>query len=107
LADRRYHRTRWTWWKNVDLNDVNEKLKSNFEVELKIIPWDDERSLSIFRELNDQLKISADTIKAYATPMHAVIFQPYLGEKTERDEELIQELMKIYPRDRPSPMHLR
>lgn len=107
MKDTRYHRTRWTWWKNVDLKKVNEKLSGNFDVEEKIIPWDDERSLSLFRELNDQLKITADTVKAYLTPMNATIFQPEQAEKTEKDNELINELAKIYPRDRPTPMHLR
>jgi hypothetical protein len=82
-------------------------LSSKFQVEFKRIPWDNERSLSVFRELNDQLKITADTVKAYVTPMNAVIFQPIEAEKTENDEELIIELAKLYPRDRPSPIHLR
>lgn len=107
MSDKRYHRTRWTWWKNVDLNKANELLSSKFQIEFKRIPWDDERSLSVFRELNDQLKITADTVKAYVTPMNAVIFQPIEAEKTENDEELISELAKLYPRDRPSPIHLR
>ena len=107
LRDKRYHRTMYSWWKNVDLNKIEEMLSTNFDVEFKKIPWDDERSLSVYRELNDQLKVSADTVKAYVTSMNAVIFQPKLAEMTENDEKLIKELIKIYPRERPSPMHLR
>lgn len=107
MTDKRYHRTRWTWWSNVDLKKVNKLLSSNFDVEEKKIPWDDERSLSVYRELNDQLKITADTVKAYLTPLNATIFQPHEAEKTEKDEKLISEIMKIYPQERPTPMHLR
>jgi hypothetical protein len=105
--DKRYHRRRFTWWTNVDLEQIQQRLKDKYDVEYKKIPWDDERSISLFKDLNDRLIVKADTLRAFLTADSVTIFQREEGNMTEKDQELRKDLLKIYPYDRPTPLHLR
>jgi hypothetical protein len=93
--------------RNYDLTSIDKLFREKYDTKFKIIPWDHERSFSLPRDLNDQLQVKADTLQVYINPYRAIMFQRDEGTLTSRDDELIEVIMKLFTRDRPSPFHFR
>lgn len=60
------------------------------------IPWDD-RQISLFSGMNEELNIRADTLRAYASPICVVMYQKQYAPFTARDLELGEMQIKQYP----------
>ena len=86
----------------MDLERLENELGGKFHVEDVTIPWDD-REISTYGDMNNELKISADTLGAYVTPIRAVLYQKKVSPFTLRDLELRNKLIEYYSRERPSP----
>lgn len=97
-----YHYVRFNWWKRVDLDEVAGELGEKFSVKLVRIPWD-ERAVSLDQEMNEELRVKADTLNAFLTPFKVVLFQKKAAQFTAIDAELRERMMELYPRDRPTP----
>jgi len=100
-----YHYVRFTWWKNVDLRNVERELDAAFSVESIEMPGDD-REFSLYKEMRGELKVRADTLGAILSPVRAVLFQREAMPFTARDVELRRRILKLYPRNTPTPLPL-
>lgn len=97
-----YYYIRFNWWKDVDLGKLENELAKKFHVERVRIPWDD-RKISLFGDMNTELKIFADNLRAYVSPIRAILYQKKASPFTQRDLDLRNKLIEYYPRERPSP----
>lgn len=99
---KRYHYIRFNWLRRVDLEEAAEELGEKFSVRLVRIPWDD-MLVSLDQSMNEELRVRADTLRAFLTPFRVILFQKEAAPFTARDMELRKRMMELYPRDRPTP----
>jgi len=97
-----YHYIRFNWWRRVDLNKAADELRETFSVETYTIPWD-ERAISLNNEMNEELRVRADTLTAFLSPFKVVLFQRDPAPFTERDVALRKKMIELYPHERPTP----
>jgi hypothetical protein len=97
----KYNYLRFRWWTHVNLDEAMEQLK-DFKVKRTLHAGTDPE-LSLFRDERDELEVEADTLKAFLTSVRAVLSQREEKPFTARDEELRDKVIKMYPRDRPTP----
>jgi len=97
-----YHYIRFTWWITVDMKEVATKLGESFDVQSITMPYD-EGELSLYKEVRDKLKVTADTLEAILSPIRAILFQREPAPFTARDLELRKRIIELYPRDRSTP----
>ena len=98
-----YSYIRFNWWDVQELQNVAASLNDKFKVEWVKKTWDD-REVSLSDNINEELKIKADTLGAYASATRVVMYQREYAPFTRKDMELREKLMELYPRDRPSPL---
>ena len=99
---RGYHYVRFTWWNEVDLKEVATILGGSFGVKTMNMPGDN-RELSLYKDMREELKVKADTLGAILSPIRAVLYQKEQEPFTVRDVELRKKILELYPRDRPTP----
>jgi len=99
---RPYHYVRFNWWSRVDLDEVAEELGERFTVRMTKIEWDDRR-ISLSDEMNEELRVKADTLTAFLTPLKVVMFQNEAAPFTPRDLDLKRRMDELYRRSRPTP----
>ena len=97
-----YHYVRFKWWRIVDLKEVAKEMGGVFSINKLTMPRDD-RELSLFKDMREELKVEADTLGAILSPVRAVLFQREAAPFTARDMDLRRRVLEMYPRDRPTP----
>jgi len=97
-----YYYVRFRWMKGVDMKEAARELGENFGVETLIPPTGD-FDAAMFKEHREELKVAADTLKAFLSPKRAVLFQSKTARFTERDMELRRRILELYPRGRITP----
>lgn len=100
-----YRYIRYNWWRKVDLKEAAEELGGAFSVEDLTMPRDD-REYSFFKEIREEIKVRADTLSAYLSPIRAMLFQREPAPLTARDMELRRMILELYPKNRPTPLPL-
>jgi len=100
---RKYNYVRYTWWSEVDINELGDELSAEFEIKPVNVPESTMHEFSLFKDARDETLVKADTIGAYISRFRAVLFQRERAPFTSRDMELRRRLLEVYPRDRPSP----
>lgn len=97
-----YYYVRFRWSNGVDMKEAAKELGENFGVETLIPPTGDVDPV-LFKEHREELKVAADTLKAFLSPKRAVLFQSKTARFTERDMELRRRILELYPRGRITP----
>jgi hypothetical protein len=100
---RKYNYVRYTWWREVDIDELSGELSTEFEIKHRPNPSNPRYEFSLFPEARREILVMADTLKAYISRFRTVLFQRDRAPFTPRDMELRRRLLEVYPRDRPSP----
>ena len=100
---RKYSYVRYTWWREVDIDELSRELSTMFEVKHLPNPGNPRYEFSLFPEARREVLVKADTLKAYISTFRTVLFQRDRAPFTPRDMELRRRLLEVYLRDRPSP----
>ena len=100
-----YYYVRFRWERGADLKALAEELSGDYEVEWFSIERTKEE-FSLFKGESIELKVRADTLRAFVSPVRAVLYQKERAPFTPRDMGLRETLLKWYPRKRFSPMPL-
>jgi hypothetical protein len=100
---RKYNYVRYTWWSEVDIDELSGELSTEFEIKHRPNPSNPLYEFSLFPEARREILVNADTLKAYISMFRTVLFQRDRAPFTPRDMELRRRLLEVYPRDRPSP----
>ena len=103
MVDEPYHYVLFRWWNRVDVIKLLEEFNKDFDVKLKIPPFDENR-ISIHVDNLIELWVKADTLSAFLSNYRAVLFQKKKAPFTHRDMKLRKKVMKLYPRSRPTPL---
>jgi hypothetical protein len=99
-----YFYVRFRWDRGADLKALEGEL-GDYEVEWFSIERTKEE-FSLFKEESVELKVRADTLRAFVSSVRAVLYQKERAPFTPRDLRLREILLKWYPRKRMSPMPL-
>ena len=100
---RKYTYVRYTWWRDVDVDELERRLSESFTVRPLDLPGDTRYEIGIYKNVRQETLVKADTLGAYVSRFRAVLFQRERAPFTRRDVELRRQLLETYPRDRPSP----
>jgi hypothetical protein len=100
---RKYNYVRYTWWSEVDIDELGRELSAEFEIKPVNTPESTVYEFSLYKDTRNETLVMADTLKAYISRFRAVLFQRDRAPFTPRDMELRRRLLEVYPRDRPSP----
>ena len=98
-----YYYVRFRWDEGTDLKILAEELGGRFEVEWFSIERTKEE-FSLFKGESVELKVRAETLRAFVSSLRAVLYQKERASFTPRDMGLRETLLKWYPRKRMSPM---
>ena len=91
-----YYYVRFRWDKGADLKTLAEELSGDHEVEWFSIERTKEE-FSLFKEESVELKVRADTLRAFVSSARAVLYQKEMAPFTPRDMGLRETLLKWYP----------
>jgi len=83
--------------RGVDLKVLAEELESRFEVEWFSIERTKEE-FSLFKDESVELKVRADTLRAFVSSVRVVLYQKVRSPFTLRDLELRMKIMEWFPR---------
>lgn len=117
-----YEYYRFRWWELADLWAISREMSKKFGIEWVFMPdynrekrGASERLKTRFEALkaylfppvqklwtSDWLKVRADTLTAYLFPLKAMLFQKEYAPFTERDMELRERILELYPKNRSS-----
>lgn len=86
----------------MDLDEVAEKLKDEFEVGKREMPSEGQE-ISLYKDQRDQLVVVADTLQASLGNFRANLSQNEDRPFTEKDQKLREEIFEIYTHARPTP----
>jgi hypothetical protein len=100
---RKYNYVRYTWWREVDIDELGEELSEEFQVKPVNTPESTIYELSLYKNAREETLVKADTVGAYISRFRAVLFQRDRAPFTPRDLELRGRILEVYPRNRPSP----
>ena len=100
-----YYYVRFRWDRGADLKALAEELYGNYEFDWFSIERTEEE-FSLFKDESVELKVRADTLRAFVSPVRAVLYQKERAPFTPRDIGLRKTLLKWYPKKRLSPMPL-
>jgi hypothetical protein len=96
---RPYYSVQFNWgYRPINIKEVAKKLSRTFNVEW-IIMVKRKRDEAF---ASDWIKVSANTLNAYLLPWRTIIFQKKPLPFTQRDIELREKLLALYPRRRYS-----
>lgn len=99
-----YYYVRFRWWRPHNLEKLAAQLKERFTL-LKppVSKEQGEPELSIHKKERNEIEVRADTLVAFLSPYRAVLFQRRRAPFTEKDVELREVILDLYPRDTPTP----
>jgi hypothetical protein len=96
-----YHYTRFRWDRGVNLDTLNDELKTRYNVEKRKYSQM-EGEISIYKGERDEVVVQADTLMAHLSAVRGVLSQKEVKPFTQKDLELRKRVLEIYPRDRPT-----
>jgi len=96
-----YHFVRFLWAATVDLKALEEEFAEY--VTGWRLPPESESKMDFHMYNLTELKLKADTLSAFLSLVRVVLFQREIAPFTARDLELREKILKIYPRNRPTP----
>ena len=96
-----YHYTRFRWDRGVNLDTLNDELKTRYNVEKRKYSQM-EGEISIYKGERDEVVVQADTLMAHLSAVRAVLSQKEAKPFTQKDLELRKRVLEIYPRNRPT-----
>ena len=100
-----YHYVRFRWGDEVQLGDLAKDLGKDFAVKIISLPKSDVDP-TIHLDNRYGLQITADTLTAFLAGARATLSQKKAAPFTERDRKLRQLILDIYPKSRPTIIHL-
>ena len=89
------------WWKPVDLDKIVGEFAS-FKVKKRSYAKGGDE-VSLYKDVRDEVEVEADTLLAMLSPFRAVLNQRAGKPFTVRDVDLRGRVLKMYPRNRPTP----
>ncbi|MFB0543632.1 MAG: hypothetical protein ACETVR_02510 [Candidatus Bathyarchaeia archaeon] len=99
-----YHYVRWTWRRRHTPTGLVERLKEDFDLSLRRLRAEEEaQDISPYVGQRWEILVKADTLAAFLSAWRAVLFQRSRAPFTRRDMELREIVLKLYPRNRPTP----
>ena len=98
-----YFYVRFRWLKGVDMKEAAKEFGEVFNVKT-MVPPTGEFDFVMFKEHREELKVAADTLRAFLSPKRAVLYQREPAQFTARDIELRRRILELYPRDRVTPL---
>ena len=98
-----YIHTRFVWGLPIDLSEIEKELEGKFEIKMITMPRDDTHEISLFKNVRDELQVTADTLKARISGLRATLYQKESAPFTERDLELRKIIFERYPYNTSSP----
>jgi len=72
---RKYSYVRYTWWREVDIDELSRELSTEFKVKHLPNPSNPRYEFSLFMDARREVLVKADTLKAYISRFRAVLFQ--------------------------------
>ena len=96
-----YYYVRFRWDRGADLKVLAKELGKRFEVEWFSIERTKEE-FSLFKDESVELKVRADTLRAFVSSVRVVMYQKVRSPFTHKDMELRKTFMEWYPRKRMS-----
>lgn len=100
-----YHYVRFRWGNEVHLGDVARDLGKDFTVKIISLPKSDvDPTLRLDNRYG--LQITADTLTAFLAGARATLSQKNTAPFTDRDLKLRQIILDLYPKNRPTIIHL-
>ena len=100
-----YHYVRFRWGDEVQLGDVVKDIGKDFIVKIISLPKSDVDP-TIRLDNRYGLQITADTLTAFLAGARATLSQKKVAPLTERDLKLRQIILDLYPKNRPTIIHL-
>lgn len=99
-----YSYVRFVWWKAHNLEKLTMKLKERFTLVGTTMFGKKEKSeLALLKDTREEIQVKADTLSARLSAYRAVLFQKEKAPFTQKDMELRETVLDLYPRDRPTP----
>jgi hypothetical protein len=97
-----YHHVRFRWWTRLELEKVFAGLGDEFDVKMMSMPGT-KYEMAIHKDDRSELEVKSDTLIALLSSFRAVLSQREPAPFTPRDMELRKRVIKLYPRERPTP----
>lgn len=102
MVERPYYYVRFRWLDGLDLKKASEDLSKSFSITMVSLPRD-ENEMSLYKDLRDEIKVSADTLTARLSAYTAVLSQKEAAPFTARDMDLRKKVFELYSHTRSSP----
>jgi hypothetical protein len=99
--DEPYHFVRFLWMATIDLKAMEEEL-TEYVVGWRFPPETESKMHMHLYNLRE-LKLKADTLNVFMSLTRAVLFQLDRAPFTAKDMELRKRILRLYPRNRPTP----
>jgi hypothetical protein len=96
-----YSYVRFRWWNSVDLDEIVKEFPG-FKTK-KILVEKPDDGVSILRDSRNEIAVEADTLRAFISPLRAILNQKEAKPFTKRDLELREKVMELFPHDRSTP----
>jgi len=100
-----YHYVRFQWGDEVDLGEVAQDFLKDFTVKFIVLPTFD-TDLTLRTDKRYKLQVNADTLVAFLAGTRATLSQKTPAPFTRKDIQLRRKILDLYPRSRPSLIHL-
>ncbi len=101
----KYSYVRFRWWDSLNLDKAIEEF-SSFKTK-KIIYERGGQDVSLYKDERDEVEVEADTLQALLSSFRALLNQKEAKPFTVKDMELRDKVIKMYPRNRPTPFPFR
>ena len=98
-----YYYVRFCWWRSHNLEKLAEELRIRFIILKLPILEEEESDLSLYEKERGVIEVRADTLSAFLSGYRAVLCQKEKAPFTEKDMELRNTVLKLYPHARPTP----
>lgn len=100
-----YLYARFVWWRAHNLEKLAMKLKERFTlVGTTIFGRKEESELALLKGAREEIAVKADTLSVRLSAYRAVLSQKEKAPFTQKDMELRETILNLYPRDRPTPL---
>jgi hypothetical protein len=97
-----YHYVRFRWWNPLDLDKLVSELGAAYKMVKRASPRNN-HELSLYRDVREEVTITADTLGARLSPVRAVLFQKERKPFTKKDVALRKVVVDMYDKTTPTP----
>lgn len=98
-----FFEVRFRWWQPFDLDGFVRDQSEKYEIEIRPLyvgKW----SIDVFGDARQEFLVRADTLNTFLTAYRAILFQKEMAPLTPMDRELLNYILKNYPRVRDTPL---